>query len=97
MPKCEQYEREVDLPFECKFCGGYFCLEHRLPENHNCPNLPPRTPLGRWQAKREIIYPQIQKENEQFERREISIPIINIVRKPICFQSFALIGKQINS
>ena len=24
------------LPFKCKYCGGTFCKNHRLPENHNC-------------------------------------------------------------
>ncbi|MEM2110876.1 MAG: AN1-type zinc finger domain-containing protein [Candidatus Bathyarchaeia archaeon] len=35
---CQYCGREViDLPFRCSFCGGYFCTEHRLPENHSCP------------------------------------------------------------
>ena len=24
------------MPFRCKYCGGYFCSEHRLPEMHSC-------------------------------------------------------------
>ena len=24
------------MPFRCKYCGGYFCSEHRLPEIHDC-------------------------------------------------------------
>ncbi len=24
------------IPFRCKHCGGVFCGDHRLPENHNC-------------------------------------------------------------
>jgi len=27
------------MPFICKFCGGGFCYNHRLPESHNCPGL----------------------------------------------------------
>jgi len=27
------------LPFKCPFCGRYFCSEHRLPENHGCPEI----------------------------------------------------------
>lgn len=27
------------LPYKCKYCGGTFCSEHRLPENHNCPGI----------------------------------------------------------
>jgi Zn-dependent protease len=28
---------EVVLPFKCSYCNEYFCAEHRLPENHACP------------------------------------------------------------
>ena len=31
---CEQ--DKTGLPFRCNYCGGYFCSEHRLPENHSC-------------------------------------------------------------
>jgi len=27
------------LPFKCRYCGEYFCVEHQLPENHACPGL----------------------------------------------------------
>jgi len=49
--KCEVCGIEVDLPFRCSFCNEYFCAEHRIPENHSCPQTPPRTPLGHWKAK----------------------------------------------
>lgn len=31
------------MPFKCPYCDQYFCVEHRLPENHNCPEY--------WRAK----------------------------------------------
>ncbi len=34
--KCEVCGRGVWLPFKCNYCGGSFCCEHRLPENHGC-------------------------------------------------------------
>ncbi|MCD6493116.1 MAG: rhomboid family intramembrane serine protease [Archaeoglobaceae archaeon] len=34
--KCDVCGKEVYLPFKCKYCGGTFCSEHRLPEKHNC-------------------------------------------------------------
>jgi len=34
--QCDKCQKEVFLPFKCPYCGGYFCAEHRLPENHNC-------------------------------------------------------------
>lgn len=52
MTKCEYCEKEVLYPFKCSFCGFYFCTDHRLPENHDCPNQPTRTPLGQWKAKK---------------------------------------------
>jgi hypothetical protein len=54
MPKCEHCGKEVALPYECSFCGRYFCVEHRLPENHNCPNLPARTPLE-WKVEEKPV------------------------------------------
>jgi Zn-dependent protease len=35
--KCQNCGTEVILPFKCSYCHGYFCAEHRLPENHACP------------------------------------------------------------
>lgn len=27
------------MPYKCRYCGGRFCSDHRLPENHDCPGL----------------------------------------------------------
>ena len=62
MPKCEQCGKEIALPFKCNYCGHYFCVEHRLPENHNCPNQPSRIPLGSWQIKKKIAYARTETE-----------------------------------
>jgi Zn-dependent protease len=37
------------MPFKCPYCGQYFCVEHRLPENHNCPEY--------WRARAPIERP----------------------------------------
>ncbi len=37
--KCQACEREIDIPFRCPYCGGGFCSDHRLPENHACPRI----------------------------------------------------------
>jgi len=37
--KCQKCDKDVFLPFRCPYCGGYFCSEHRLPENHDCPRM----------------------------------------------------------
>lgn len=67
MAKCEYCGKEVLYPFKCSFCGFYFCAEHRLPENHDCPNLPTRTPLGQWKAKKHplVKLPKTLKSNVQ--------------------------------
>jgi len=36
---CEKCQKEVFMPFKCPYCGNYYCAEHRLPENHDCPNI----------------------------------------------------------
>jgi len=44
--KCRYCDRDVFLPFKCPYCSQYFCIEHRLPENHACSEYwrarPPR-------------------------------------------------------
>ncbi|MEM2017010.1 MAG: AN1-type zinc finger domain-containing protein [Nitrososphaerota archaeon] len=37
--KCSVCGRDELLPFKCKYCGEYFCAEHRLPEKHSCPGI----------------------------------------------------------
>jgi len=41
--KCQHCGIEIVLPFKCSYCHEYFCAEHRLPENHACPEY--------WRAK----------------------------------------------
>ena len=62
MPKCEYCGVEVEFPFKCNYCEKYFCEAHRLLENHNCPNAPPRTPLGSYQSKQSLARTAKEKE-----------------------------------
>ena len=39
MPPCDGCGTITDLPYRCTYCGGTFCGDHRLPENHGCPGL----------------------------------------------------------
>ena len=39
MTNCESCDEDVDLPFICSYCKKSFCIDHRLPESHNCSNL----------------------------------------------------------
>jgi Zn-dependent protease len=39
MAKCQFCGVEVYMPFLCPYCSKYFCIAHRLPENHSCENI----------------------------------------------------------
>lgn len=39
MATCEVCGKQIDLPYDCRRCGGNYCAEHRLPENHECTGL----------------------------------------------------------
>src|SRR3989442_627807 len=45
-PVCET---EEFIPYVCRYCGRTHCVLHRLPENHECPNIQqaraPRQPI----------------------------------------------------
>jgi uncharacterized protein YkwD len=62
MTKCEQCQKKVMFPFECTYCGKSFCAEHRLPENHNCSNLPRDSEF--WYRKKKAMDGVTEKETE---------------------------------
>lgn len=39
MERCAVCGAEEFIPYICRYCGGVHCVYHRLPENHNCPNI----------------------------------------------------------
>jgi membrane associated rhomboid family serine protease len=39
MARCDRCGEEESMPYRCRLCGGTYCAEHRLPENHDCPGL----------------------------------------------------------
>ena len=36
---CERCGAEEFLPFTCSYCKNTYCVEHHLPENHECQNI----------------------------------------------------------
>jgi Zn-dependent protease len=36
---CQKCGQETLMPFQCPYCGGQFCSQHRLPENHSCTKI----------------------------------------------------------
>ena len=57
MARCDYCGRELDLPFICRYCGGRYCSEHRLPEAHGCTGLyrGPRIEAERSESTAHII------------------------------------------
>ncbi|WP_049980026.1 rhomboid family intramembrane serine protease [Halolamina rubra] len=46
MATCDECGKQENMPYECRRCGGTFCADHRLPENHDCPGLEWDDPVG---------------------------------------------------
>ena len=39
MAKCDVCGKDENMPYNCRHCGGTYCGDHRLPENHDCSGL----------------------------------------------------------
>jgi membrane associated rhomboid family serine protease len=39
MAECDACGKSENMPYQCRHCGGTYCADHRLPENHDCPGL----------------------------------------------------------
>lgn len=48
MASCVTCGADVDgsLAHSCSYCGGSYCPDHRLPENHNCAGIRASDTLG---------------------------------------------------
>jgi Zn-dependent protease len=78
--KCQKCQKEVFLPFQCPYCKGYFCSEHRLPENHECPRIEyARTP-------KEETRPIIVQKQEPYEYTVSYVPV-ETRRKKVYFSN----------
>jgi len=49
LERCAVCGAEEFIPYVCRYCGRTHCVYHRLPENHECPNIQqaraPRQPI----------------------------------------------------
>ncbi len=59
---CDVCGAEESLPFVCTYCGRPYCSQHRLPENHSCPEywklkLPRTAPPTRAERPRPVVIP----------------------------------------
>ncbi|AGK61385.1 Uncharacterized protein with SCP/PR1 domains [Archaeoglobus sulfaticallidus PM70-1] len=39
MARCDWCGKNTYLPYKCRYCGGFFCEDCRLPPNHDCKNI----------------------------------------------------------
>jgi len=67
LAKCDVCGKTVELPYKCHYCGGVFCAEHHLPENHNCQYKPQEPPP----YIQEALYEMIIREEEDEIPHEI--------------------------
>lgn len=63
--KCQLCKEEVLLPFQCNYCGQYFCGDHRLPEKHLCPALPSRD----WSTRKKL---QTIRQTEKTQKPKVA-------------------------
>jgi len=79
--KCQKCQKEVFLPFRCPYCGEYFCSEHRLPENHECPRI------EHAHAPREETQPIILQKQRPYEYTISYVPTQPTKRGKIHFST----------
>lgn len=83
--ECQKCGKETFLPFRCPYCGGYFCTEHRLPENHDCPKLEhARAPLR-------ALVPTFSQASQMQSPHEYTITYIPVKRE----RKFYFSGKEL--
>ncbi|MEM3579527.1 MAG: AN1-type zinc finger domain-containing protein [Candidatus Bathyarchaeia archaeon] len=79
--RCQKCGKEIFLPFRCPYCGEYFCSEHRLPENHECP----RIELARARAPKEETPLTIGQKSYQYSITYI--PVEATTKRRVHFSS----------
>jgi Zn-dependent protease len=62
---CQKCGQEIFMPFRCPYCGGQFCSDHRLPENHECPRVE-QAQAQRRASTAEVIAPRASSYEYSF-------------------------------
>jgi len=65
MVACDFCKKDVIYPFNCSYCGGKFCPEHRLPEAHECTNLPKEPLWYETKTGKEPSLPPLRREKSK--------------------------------
>ncbi len=87
MAKCDVCGVETPLPFRCRRCGGTFCVEHRLPENHSCEGTEEAEHRDLGQDFREVPPEREVSPKPMQLRYEIKFPRVS-KRRPSFFRDF---------
>jgi len=95
MTKCEYCGKEIILPFVCPYCGQNFCSEHRLPESHECTNLP-KKPLFWYQRARAIREPVKTSQKSSDFKEESEFHFIRKDRRRKALKHGNFLGAVIN-
>jgi Zn-dependent protease len=93
---CQYCGKQETLPFVCNYCGGVYCADHRLPENHACtgdlsrkPVVETSTSTFSWnEGASSTIRPSV---SHSFSRRELRDILIAWLGLGFAF-TFALSG-----
>jgi uncharacterized protein YkwD len=96
MPECDQCGREEMLPFTCAYCGGNYCAEHRLPENHNCvhrPKTPPTylTGYDNRQSSKSPIAEKPTMKRKQFFLKLVALTAIAVIAGAIIWSAYPML------
>lgn len=62
--------KKEDFPHICAYCGGPFCDEHSLPENHNCYKMSIRN----WDARQAYAIAKGNISTKTRKSRKIRAP-----------------------
>lgn len=78
--ECHHCGKSPDLPYECNYCGGYYCPDHRLPEGHDCDGVEFLSHDQRWFREKEsgnivTSAPSVKEDHSELPLQEEDGPI----------------------
>jgi hypothetical protein len=66
---CNYCLASFSLTYRCHRCGGWYCVEHRLPEKHNCPDE------GRGSVAKRTQRKETSRKEQNKEKKEEIIAV----------------------
>jgi uncharacterized protein YkwD len=89
MPACDLRGKEEMILFTCACCGGNYCAEHRLPENHNCTHLPKTPPpyLTAYDNRQPSEMPAVRHKRFSLKKL-VALTIIAVIAGAIIWSAY---------